>query len=180
MAVLQLENGTIYRELSAIASQLATLDVQIDHLAIAKNPAIQELLVQDLLNATEKQQILTAVKSEFELFKLSSGCQWYDLKVLHPGSPQICGIMTQSHRTHTHTDAEIIHVLAGECVFGLVYPNGSQVQLLLQSEEYIKVPGNTEHWFYLTPSLYLKAVQYYTTAQGWVPQYTTRHLNIKN
>jgi len=178
MAVLQLENGKIYSDIEAIASQLAALNIQIDRLPIDKTPTIQKLLVQDLLNTTEKQQILAAVKSEFELFKLSSGCQWCDLKVLHPGSQQIYGIMTQSYRTHTHTDTEIIHVMAGECVFGFVYPNGSQVQLLLQSEEYIKVPENTEHWFYLTPSLYLKAVQYYTTAQGWVPQYTKRQLKI--
>lgn len=180
MAVLQLENGTIYREISAIANKLAALNVQIDRLPINKTTAVLELLVQDLLNVTEKQQILAAFTSEFELFKLSSECQWCDLKVLHPGSPQIYGLMTQSYRTHTHADAEIIHVLAGECVFGFIYPNGSHVQLLLESEEYIQVPPNTEHWFYLTASLSLKAVQYYTTAQGWVPQYTKRQLKIKN
>ncbi|XZO02915.1 MAG: acireductone dioxygenase [Microcoleus sp.] len=180
MAVLQLDDGTIYREIGAIANKLAGLNIQIDRLAIDKTPAIQELLVQDLLNVTEKQQILAAFKSEFEMFKFTGGCQWCDLKVLHPGSPQIYGMMTQSYRTHTHADAEVIHVLAGECVFGFVYPNGSEVKLLLESQEYIQVPPNTEHWFYLTASLYLKAVQYYTTAQGWVPQYTNRQLKIKN
>jgi 1,2-dihydroxy-3-keto-5-methylthiopentene dioxygenase len=180
MAFLQLENGKIYKEIGAIANKLAALNVQIDRLAIDKTSAVQELLVQDLLNVTEKQQILTAFNSEFEMFKLTGGCQWCDLKVMHPGSPQIYGLMTQSYRTHTHADAEVIHVLAGECVFGFVYPNGSQVLLMLQSEEYIQVPANTEHWFYLTASLSLKAVQYYTTAQGWVPQYTKRQLKIKN
>ncbi|MEG3846897.1 acireductone dioxygenase [Microcoleus sp. herbarium19] len=180
MAVLQLEDGRTYTNIKAIASQLAVLSIEIDRLPMNANPGVQELLVQDILNVTEKQQILAAFKTEFAYFKRASGCQWCDLKVLHPGSPQIYPLMNQSHRTHTHTDAEVLHILAGECVFGFVYSNGSQVQLMLQAEEYIKVPPNTEHWFYLTHSLYLKAVQYYTTAQGWVPQYTNRQLKIKN
>lgn len=180
MAVLQLEDGTTYSDIRAIASQLAILNIELDRLPAIENPAVRELLAQDILNVTEKQQILAAFNSEFEQFKCTSGCQWCDLKVLHPGSPQIYALMTQSNRTHTHTDAEVLHILAGECVFGFVYSNGSQVQLMLQAEEYIKVPANTEHWFYLTPSLYWKAVQYYTTAQGWVPQYTNRKLKITN
>ena len=180
MAVMQLENGRTYRDIGAIASQLAVLNVQIDRLPMRENPAVRELLAQDILNVTEKQQILAAFQSEFEQFKRADKCQWCDLKVLHPASPQIYALMTQSNRTHTHTDPEVLYILAGECVFGFVYPNGSQVQLMLQAEEYIKVPANTEHWFYLTPSLYLKALQYYTTAQGWVPQYTNRQLKIKN
>jgi 1,2-dihydroxy-3-keto-5-methylthiopentene dioxygenase len=180
MAVLQLEDGTTYRDIKAIASQLAGLNIEVDRLPLKENPAVRELLVQDVLNLTQKQQILETLKSDFEKFKRVDRCQWCDLKVLHPGSPQIYPLMTQSHRTHTHKDAELLHILAGECVFGFVYSNGSQVQLMLQAEEYIKVPANTEHWFYLTHSLYLKVVQYYTTAQGWVPQYTNRQLKIKN
>lgn len=180
MAVLQLEDGSIYTNIGAIASQLAVLNIEIDRLPTNANPTIQELLAQDILNVTEKQQIITAFKTEFAYFKRLSGCQWCDLKVLHPGSQQIYALMTQSNRTHTHADSEVIHILAGECVFGFVYPNGSQIQLMLQAAEYIKVPANTEHWFYLTPLLYLKAVQYYTTAQGWVPEYTNRKVTIQN
>ena len=180
MAVLQREDGKTYSEIGAIARQLAALNIEVDRLPLKENPQVRELLVQDVLNVTEKQEILETLKSDFQKFKLVYGCQWCDLKVLHPGSPQIYPLMNQSHRTHTHTDAEVLHILAGECVFGFVYSNGSQVQLMLQAEEYIKVPPNTEHWFYLTHSLYLKAVQYYTTARGWVPQYTNRQLKIRN
>lgn len=180
MSVLQLEDGTIYSELGAIARQLAVLNITVDRLPIRKNPAVEKLLAQDILNPSEKQQVLQALKGEFEMLKQASGYQWCDLKVLHPGSPQVYAIANQSHRTHTHKDAEVLHLLAGECVFGFVNSKGSQIQLMLQAEEYIKVPANTEHWFYLVPPLCLKAVQYYTTAEGWIPQYTNRKLEIKN
>ena len=108
MAVLQLEDGKIYTNIGAIASQLAVLNIEIDRLPTNENLTIQELLAQDILNVTEKQQILTAFKTEFAYFKRISGCQWCDLKVLHPGSQQIYALMTQSDRTHTHADAEVI------------------------------------------------------------------------
>jgi 1,2-dihydroxy-3-keto-5-methylthiopentene dioxygenase len=180
MAVLQLEDGTTYSEIGAIARQLAKLNITVDRLPIKKHPAVEKLLAQDILNPPEKQQVLQALKGEFEELKRASGYQWCDLKVLHPGSPQVWAIENQSHRTHTHKDAEVMHVLTGECVFGFVNSKGSQIQLLLQAEEYIKVPENTEHWFYLVPPLCWKAVQYYTTAEGWVPQYTNRKLEIRN
>lgn len=180
MAVLQLENGRIYSELGAIASKLAALNITVDRLPIKKHPVAEKLLAQDILKPSEKQQVLQALKGGFEELKRAGGYQWYDLKVLHPGSPQVYAIENQSHRTHTHKDAEVMQVLTGECVFGFVNSKGSQIQLLLQAEEYITVPGNTEHWFYLVPPLCLKAVQYYTTAEGWVPQYTNRKLEIRS
>ncbi|MCU0544777.1 MAG: acireductone dioxygenase [Oscillatoriaceae cyanobacterium Prado104] len=180
MSVLQLENGRIYSEIGAIARQLDALNITVDRQPIKKNPAVEQLLVQDILNPAEKQQVLLSLKGEFENLKRASGYQWYDLKVLHPGSPQVYAIANQSHRTHTHKDAEVLHVLTGECVFGFVNSKGSQLQLLLQAEECIKVPPNTEHWFYLVPPLCLKAVQYYTTAEGWIPQYTNRKLEIRS
>ncbi|MGL5065431.1 MAG: acireductone dioxygenase [Microcoleus sp.] len=180
MAVLQLEDGTIYSELGPIARQLAKLNITLDRLPIKRSPTVEKLLAQDMLNPSEKQQVLQALRGEFEQLKRASGYQWCDLKVLHPGSPQVYAIANQSHRTHTHQDAEVMHVLAGECAFGFVNSQGSQVQLMLQAEEYIKIPANTEHWLYLVPPLCLKAVQYYTTAEGWVPQYTNRKLEIRN
>lgn len=180
MAILQLEDSTILANLSAIARQLAPLKIALAHLPIGDNPELRELLTQDILNLSEKQQVLQALKSEFEELKNQDGYQWRDLKVLHPGSPHLYPVFAQSDRSHIHSDEEALHILAGECVFGFVSPDGSQMQLLVQPEEYIKVPAGTEHWFYLTPLLHLKAVRYYSTVEGWIPQYTNRELKIKH
>lgn len=76
MAVLQLEDGTTYRDIKAIASQLAGLNIEVDRLPLKENPAVRELLVQDVLNLTQKQQILETLKSDFEKFKRVDRCQW--------------------------------------------------------------------------------------------------------
>ena len=51
-------------------------------------------------------------------------------------------------------------------------PDGTQVELTVQPQEYINVPAGTEHWFYLTPKRRVKAVRYFTNTEGWVPEYT--------
>ncbi|MGE5657030.1 MAG: acireductone dioxygenase [Actinomycetota bacterium] len=180
MAIVQLEDGTIKANPVAIAQELAPLKIAIARRPIADSPELRELLSQDILELPEKQQVLQALNPEFEELKTQEGYQWRDLKVLHPGSPHLYPVFAQSDRCHIHTDEEALHVLAGECVFGFIRPDGSQMQLLVQAEESIQVPAGTEHWFYLTPSLNLKAVRYYTTVEGWIPHYTNRELKIKH
>jgi 1,2-dihydroxy-3-keto-5-methylthiopentene dioxygenase len=63
-------------------------------------------------------------------------------------------------------------MLAGEMVFGFVRPDGSQVQLLIQAQDYIQIPAKVEHWIRPAASLHCKAVRYFTTVDGWIPQYT--------
>lgn len=171
MAVLQLADGTIYREWSAIARELASLQIAIARLPVSLDPDLQELLDRDILSLTEKQQILQVMKPEFEALKQAEGYQWRDLVVLHPGSPHLYPLYILSDRCHIHSDEEVLHILAGECVFGFLRSDNTPVHLLLETEEYIKIPAGTQHWFYLTASLHLKAVRYYTTVEGWVPQY---------
>ena len=78
-----------------------------------------------------------------------------------------------------HADDEALYILAGECLFGFVGPDGSQIELIVQAEEYINVPAGTEHWFCLTASLHIKALRYFTTVGGWTPQYTDTEIYFR-
>lgn len=177
MAILQREDGTILASRSAIIRELAPLKVEIKSLCLTESSQLRDLMVQEVLNLTEKYQVLQILKTQFEALRLKSGYQWRDFMVLHPGSPHLYAVFTQSNRCHTHTEAEVLHVLAGECVFGLIGPDQSQIQLLVEAEELIEIPAGIEHWFYLGPGLHLKAVRYYTRVEGWVPRYTGRELH---
>lgn len=179
MAILQLEDSTIYTNLSQIASELAPLNIQLKRLPVGKNLDLPGLEAQDILNFTQKEQVLAAVDSQFEQLKRTSGYKWRDLMVLHPGSPHLYALITHLDRSHIHVDDEALYILTGECIFGFVRPDGSQVELIVQPEEYINVPAGTEHWFCLTGSLQLKAVRYFTTVGGWTPQYTDTEIYFR-
>ncbi|WP_324611006.1 hypothetical protein [Moorena producens] len=63
MAVLRLEDGTTYTELSDIAQELAPLKVQLNHWSVGENPEIHSLLEQDTLSDIEKETVLQALAS---------------------------------------------------------------------------------------------------------------------
>ncbi len=172
MAILQLEDGTTYTQLDDIARELAPLNVQLNRWSVGDNPEIHRLLAKDALSDEEKEQVLQALDSYFEELKASAGYQSRDLIVLHPEVPNLKALLSKFDPCHYHTDAEVRYIVAGEGIFGFVRPDGSQVELTVQAQEYINVPENTEHWFYLTPSQRIKAVRYFTTTEGWLPEYT--------
>ncbi len=172
MAILQLEDGTTYTQLDDIARELAPLNVQLNRWSVGDNPEIHRLLAKDALSDEEKEQVLQALDSYFEELKASAGYQSRDLIVLHPEMPNLNTLLSKFDPCHYHTDAEVRYIVAGEGIFGFVRPDGSQVELTVQAQEYINVPENTEHWFYLTPSQRIKAVRYFSTTEGWLPEYT--------
>ncbi len=73
--------------------------------------------------------------------------------------------------------AEPLYVLAGEMIFGFVRADGSQIQLLVQAQDYLLISAGVEHWCSLTASLNFKGVRYFTTAEGWLPSYTGTELS---
>lgn len=172
MAILQLENGTTYTALKDIARELAPLNIQLNRWAVGDNRELHRLLAQDILNEHEKEQVLTSLDGYFEELKRTAGYQSRDLIVLHSGVPNLDALLSKFDQCHTHAEAEVRYIIAGEGVFGFVRPDGSQMELTVQPEECINVPCGIEHWFYLTASRLLKAVRYFTTTKGWVPEYT--------
>ena len=179
MAVLKLENGTLHSDLNYITQELAPLNISINRWNVPENPKLQSLLAQDSLKEEEKEQVLQALDNYFEQLQKTAGYQSRDLVVLHPKIPNLDGLMAKFDQIHTHADDEVRYIIDGEAIFGFVRPDGSQVELTVQPEEYINVPGGTEHWFYLTPARRVKAVRYFITTEGWTPQYTGREIRTR-
>jgi 1,2-dihydroxy-3-keto-5-methylthiopentene dioxygenase len=180
MAILKLEDGTILTDINDIAQELTPLNIQLNSWSVGDHPDLHRWLEQDSLNEDEKEQVLKALDHYFEQLKQTAGYQSRDLIVLHPGVPNLDGLLTKFEQIHTHADDEVRYIIDGEAIFGFVHPDGSQVELTVQPEEYINVPGGTEHWFYLTPARRIKAVRYFISTEGWVPQYTGREKGVKN
>ncbi|MCA1994415.1 MAG: acireductone dioxygenase [Coleofasciculus sp. S288] len=178
MAILRLEDGTTYTELADIERELAPLNIQLNRWPVGDNPEIHSLLAKDALTDEEKEQVLQALDGYFEELKQTAGYQSRDLIVLHPEIPNLDALLSKFDRCHYHTDNEVRYIVGGEGVFGFVRPDRTQVEVTVQPEEYINVPANTEHWFYLTPSRRIKAVRYFTTTEGWTPEYTDKEIRF--
>ena len=179
MAILRLEEGTIYTQVSDITRELAPLNIQLNHWPLGEDQEVHNLLKKDVLNDQEKEQLLDALDNYFQELKQTAGYQSRDLIVIHPDIPNLDVMLSKFDKCHTHDDDEVRYIIAGEGIFGFVLPDGSQVELTVQKEEYINVPANTEHWFYLTPEKRVKAIRYFISTEGWVPRYTGTEIRFQ-
>jgi 1,2-dihydroxy-3-keto-5-methylthiopentene dioxygenase len=179
MAILKLEDGTTYTQLADISRELAALDIQLNYWSVGEDSQLRQLLTRESLDTTEKELVLAALDRYFEQLKRTSGYQSRDLIVLHPGIPNLDEMLAKFDRIHTHADDEVRYIVDGEGIFGFVRPDGSQVELTVQPQEYINVPAGTEHWFYLTFARRVKAVRYFVDTEGWVPQYTEKEIRFR-
>ncbi|QSJ14611.1 acireductone dioxygenase [Nostoc sp. UHCC 0702] len=172
MPTLLLDDSTIESDLGEIARELAPVGVYVKHYDPGTSLLFPDLLEQDVLTDSEKRYIVELHNGVFEFLQQENGSLWCDLLNVHPGSPNLQMLIDGYSRYHTHSASEPLYILAGEMIFGFVRPDGSQVQLLVQSQDYIYIPAGIEHWCSPTASLYFKAVRYFTTADGWIANYT--------
>jgi len=179
MAILRLENGTTYTQQSDITRELASLNIQLNRWPVGDSAEIQNLLAKDALDDNQKEQVLQALDGYFQQLKETAGYQSRDLIVLHPDIPNLDTMLSKFNKCHIHADDEVRYIVAGEGIFGFERPDGSQVELTVQPEEFINVPANTEHWFYLTAARKVKAVRYFTTKEGWTPEYTDTEIRSR-
>lgn len=175
MAILQLENGQTLTALGAIQTQLAVLNVQLNRWPTGELPLLQ----QPSLDDAQKETVLQSLDQYFESLQASDGYQSRDLIVLNPETPNLDTLLAKFNRPHTHADDEVRYIVDGEGIFGFVCPDGTQMELTIQAEEYINVPAGTEHWFYLTPQRRIKAVRYFCSMEGWIPEYTETAIRVQ-
>jgi 1,2-dihydroxy-3-keto-5-methylthiopentene dioxygenase len=172
MAILLLEDGTLESDLVEISRRLSPLGINLKHYDPGTSIFLPDLISQEILTNQEKDYILEIHNSLFEFLKQEGNYLWSDLLTLHPGLSQLQMLVNTYNRYHIHTAPESLYILAGEMIFGFVYPDGNQVQLLVRSQDFIHIPAKVEHWSSPAASLHCKAVRYFTTVEGWIPQYT--------
>ncbi len=171
MAILQLENGPKLTDLETIRAQLKVLSIQLQRWPVGENASVSLLLNQPGLTEEEKEAVLQSLDHYFEKLQTESGYHSRDLIVLHPDIPNLDGLLEKFKPPHTHAEDEVRYIIEGEGIFGFIAPDGQQMELTIRAEEYINVPANTPHWFYLTPQRRIKAVRYFSGTEGWVPEY---------
>jgi 1,2-dihydroxy-3-keto-5-methylthiopentene dioxygenase len=153
--------------------------VQLEHWPLKLEGNTRKFLEKEALLEEEKQGLLLELEHVFKKLKKQEGYQDRDLVVLHPKLENLNKMLSKFYACHTHDDDEVRYIIDGEGVFGFVLPDGHQVELVVAQGDFIRVPKNTEHWFYLTDSMRIKAVRYFTGTEGWVPVYTNTPIRMQ-
>jgi 1,2-dihydroxy-3-keto-5-methylthiopentene dioxygenase len=179
VAQLRLESGTKITDLNDIRNYLSPLNIELSHWPIEKTEIVGPLLKADTLKDDEKEGLLRALDSRFEEQKKLYGYQTRDLVVLHSQIPNLEQMLSIFDKTHRHSDDEVRYIIDGSGIFGFILPEGEQVLLTVEAEEYIRVPANTEHWFVLDKNRRIKAVRYFTSREGWVANYSGTPVRVE-
>lgn len=175
MAIVQRDNGELLTDFDAICDTLSPLNIRLAQWPV--DEAIAPLLAQETLDPDQKEQVLLGLDLYFNRLKTDLGYSSRDLIVLHPAVPNLDELLAKFAKIHTHADDEVRYIIDGQGIFGFVLPDGSQLHLTVEAEEYINIPAGTEHWFYLSEANRVKAVRYFCTLEGWVPDYTGRSIH---
>ena len=176
MAKIELLSGQTITDIPSIQKILAPIQVQLSFWMIQQN--VEILLQQSQLQEEEKETVAKAHDIYFKSLQEKKGYQHRDLIVLHPDIPNLDTLLEKFSRIHTHDDDEVRYIVDGEGIFGFVLPNNTQILLTVEPGEFIHVPKDTEHWFVLTEKKRIKALRYFTTMDGWAPNYTQRAIQF--
>ncbi len=172
MAILVRSTGAVVKDRETMDEILGTCGVSLEFWPVRPTGRVSDLLAGSSPGGEDAEEILAAQDHYFEKLRRNHGYQTRDLVVIFPEMPGLSGILDRFRAIHYHEDDEVRYVVDGEGIFGFVLPDGDQVELLVESGDFIRVPRLLEHWFRLTESRKIKAIRYFTGTAGWVPVYT--------
>lgn len=176
MATIIKKSGNI-TDTEGVKKYLANNNVVYDHWEVPASS--NSYLEKEVLSDEEKEALLMTVNNRFEVLKEKEGYKTRDLVVLHPNVPGIKDMLAKFDKVHYHTDEEVRYILDGSGYFGFI---GKEEKFLVHvgKSDFISVPKNTNHWFYLDDKMRIKAVRYFTDMAGWVPNYVEQKASLED
>ncbi len=155
------QQGTTYRDFTAIAEQLAGIGVQFERWQAEC----------EFSTDAEAQDVLNAYQGSIERLKQQYGFQSVDvisLKADHPNKDQL---RQKFLAEHTHSDFEVRFFVEGRGLFYL-HVADKVYAVLCEQGDLISVPANTTHWFDMGETPDFKCIRLFTTEDGWVAEFT--------
>lgn len=168
--------GEIKEEM-AVRDFLAKHNITYAHWEVPESA--NSLIQKESLSDSEKEELLMKVNDRFEYLQETEGYKTRDLIVLHPSVEGLDGMLAKFDKVHYHTDEEVRYILDGSGYFGFV-TDTEKFLVHVGKSDFISVPKNTNHWFYLDSARRIKAVRYFTDMSGWVPNYVEASNSIED
>jgi len=168
---------TIVTALTIQTAEGQPLQTLTDHQAIAA--ILGELGVQferwqagqPLPEDADQQEVLAAYREDVDKLNARYGFQSVDVVALGPDHPQKSEMRQKFLAEHTHGDFEVRFFVDGSGLFYLHV--GDKVYMVLcEKGDLISVPANTTHWFDMGENPRFKCIRFFTTADGWVGNFT--------
>ncbi|MFY8206412.1 MAG: 1,2-dihydroxy-3-keto-5-methylthiopentene dioxygenase [Arenimonas sp.] len=145
---------------AVIAAQLAPLGVGFERWG-----------VRPIADDASNESILAAYKPEIDQLVAENGFRAVDVVSINPDHPEREAMRAKFLSEHSHKEDEVRFFVRGSGLFTLHI--GDRVyEILCQTQDLIRVPDGTKHWFDMGPAPRFTAIRFFTEADGWVGYFT--------
>ena len=124
-----------------------------------------------LADSAGQDEVLEAYRKDIDRLNARYGFQSVDVVSLRPDNPQKEEFRNKFLAEHTHADFEVRFFVDGSGLFYL-HVGGQVLLVLCEKGDLISVPANTTHWFDMGANPDFKCIRLFTTADGWVGNFT--------
>jgi len=145
---------------AAIAALLAELDIEFERWPAATLPHDADL-----------QAVLTAHAQSVARLGERHPIRSMDLVALRPDLPDLASLRQKFLREHVHDDCEMRFFAAGRGAFYL-HLEDRVYAVLCCGGDFISIPAGVRHWFDMGSAPSFRCIRFFTTADGWVGQFT--------
>ena len=113
----------------------------------------------------------TAYKGPLEKLMGERGYVTMDQVKMWPEMPNFDALCQKFVGEHLHTDDEVRFVLGGAGVFEIRSQDDRWMKVTVEPSDFILVPANRFHRFYLTEAKNIHCVRLFKDQSGWTPLY---------
>jgi 1,2-dihydroxy-3-keto-5-methylthiopentene dioxygenase len=114
---------------------------------------------------------LNNYQGDLDQIKAANGYVAQDIVELTPQTPNLETILAKFDKEHLHTDDEVRFVLAGSGIFDVRSNSDRWMRIEVYPSDYISVPANRNHRFYLQDDKTIRCVRLFKDNTGWTPVY---------
>lgn len=119
----------------------------------------------------DQDAVIAAYQQSIDILNRKYNFKSIDVVSLKPDHPQKKEFRGKFLAEHTHADFEVRFFVEGSGLFYLHI--GDKVYLVMcEAGDLISVPANTTHWFDMGENPHFKCIRLFTTADGWVGEFT--------
>ncbi len=125
----------------------------------------------DLDEDASQDEVIEAYRESIDRLMSKYGFKSMDVISMHASHPAKAELRKKFLNEHVHTEFEVRFFVEGS---GLFYIHqGKQVYVVHCTKgDLISVPAGVKHWFDMGDKPSFKAIRLFTSAEGWVANYT--------
>ena len=145
---------------AVIAEQLQAIGVGFERWA-----------VRQIADDASNEAILAAYKPEIDQLVAENGFRAVDVVSINPDHPEREAMRAKFLSEHSHKEDEVRFFVRGSGLFTL-HIEDRVYEIHCQTQDLIRVPDGTKHWFDMGPAPRFTAIRFFTEADGWVGYFT--------